>query len=177
MQKIRIMAIRKVHRMKINSVSRTAYSYHVTRIAALSALSVVGSFIHLPGPVQTVAFDSAPGFFAALLFGPMDGAIVCGFGHIATAIVNGFPLGILHLPIALGLALAGAATGSFNKRFGVIPGATVGVIINTALIVTAIPVLGYEATLSFLPFLAFAAIVNMVVASIVYRSLKGRIGI
>ncbi|MGA3406539.1 MAG: ECF transporter S component, partial [Candidatus Bathyarchaeia archaeon] len=51
-------------------------------------LSVVGSFIHLPGPVQTVAFDSAPGFFAALLYGPLDGAAVCGLGHLATAIVN-----------------------------------------------------------------------------------------
>jgi uncharacterized membrane protein len=125
--------------------------------------------------VSTVAFDSSPGFFAALFFGPTDGAIVCGIGHMATAIVNGFPLGILHLPIALGLALAGAATGSFNRRFGIVPGAAIGVIINTVLIVTAIPVLGLAATVAFLPFLAFAAIVNMCVASVVYKSLKGRI--
>jgi len=163
--------------MKTNQTSTTPYTYRVARVAALSALSVVGSFIHLPGPVQTVAFDSTPGFFAALFFGPTDGAIVCGIGHMATAVVNGFPLGILHLPIALGLALAGAATGSFNKKFGIIPAAAIGVVINTVLIVTAIPVLGWQATLSFLPFLAFAAIVNMLVASIAYRSLKGRIRI
>jgi uncharacterized membrane protein len=159
----------------MKSASKTPYSYRITRIAALSALSVVGSFIHLPGPVSTVAFDSSPGFFAALIFGSVDGAIVCGIGHMATAIVNGFPLGILHIPIALGLALAGAAIGSFNRKFGIIPGAAIGIIINTVLIVTAIPVLGWDATLSFLPFLAFAAIVNMLVASVAYRSLKGRI--
>lgn len=161
--------------MKPKPVMRTPRSYQLTRISALSALSVVGSFIHLPGPVQTVAFDSAPGFFAALLYGPLDGAAVCGLGHIATSIVNGFPLGILHLPIALGLALAGAGMGSFNRKFGLFPGVAIGIIINTILIVIAVPALGWQATLSFLPFLALAAIANAVVASIAYRSLKDRI--
>ncbi len=161
--------------MKPKPVMRTPRSYQLTRISALSALSVVGSFIHLPGPVQTVAFDSAPGFFAALLYGPLDGAAVCGLGHLATAIVNGFPLGILHLPIALGLAFAGAAMGSLNRSYGLIPGVAFGIIINVGLIVVAVPALGWQATLGFLPFLALAAIANAVVASIAYRSLKDRI--
>jgi len=161
--------------MKRKTSPKTPRSYRITRIAALSALSVVGSFIHLPSPVPTVAFDSAPGFFAALMYGPVDGAIVCGAGHVATSIVNDFPLGLLHIPIALGLALAGAATGWFNRRFGLIPGVGIGVFINTALVVVAIPVMGWQATLSFLPLLAFAAIINAVVASIAYRSLKDRI--
>lgn len=161
--------------MKPKPASRTPRSYQLTRIAALSALSVVGSFIHLPGPVQTVAFDSAPGFFAALMFGPLDGAAVCGVGHVVTSIVNGFPLGILHIPIALGLAFAGAAMGSVNRKYGLIPGAGIGVFINTALIVVAVPALGWPGTLAFLPFLAFAAILNAIVASIAYRSLKNRI--
>jgi len=154
---------------------KTPRSYQLTRISALSALSVVGSFIHLPGPVQSVAFDSAPGFFAALMFGPFDGAAVCGFGHVATSIVNDFPLGILHIPIALGLALAGAAMGSFNRRFGLLPAVGIGVFINTVLIVVAIPALGWQGTLSFLPFLALAACLNALVASGAYRSLKDRI--
>jgi len=161
--------------MKTRASPRTPRSYQLTRISALSALSVVGSFIHLPGPVQTVAFDSAPGFFAALMYGPFDGAAVCGIGHIATSIVNGFPLGILHLPIALGLALAGAAMGSFNRKYGLLAGTAIGIFINTILIVIAIPALGWQATLSFLPFLALAAILNAVIASGAYRSLKDRI--
>ena len=59
-------------------------SYQLTRIA-LSALSVVGAFTPLPGPVQTVAFDSAPGLFAALMNGSIDRAAVCGIGHVATS--------------------------------------------------------------------------------------------
>lgn len=161
--------------MKTRKAGGVPYSYRLTRISALSALSVIGSFIHLPGPVQTVAFDSAPGFFAALFFGPVDGAVVCGLGHVATAIVNGFPLGVLHLPIALGLAIAGAAIGSTNRRFGPLPSVAVGVTINVFLVVVAVPVLGWQATLSFLPFLALAAIANSMVALILYRSLKGRI--
>lgn len=153
----------------------TPYSFRVVRIASLTALSVIGSFIHLPGPVQTVAFDSAPGFFAALFFGPIDGAVVCGLGHMATAIVNGFPLGVLHLPIAIGLGFAGAAMGVFNRRLGIVPAVAVAVAINTALVIVAVPVLGWAASLSFTPFLAFAALANAAVASIAYRTLKDRI--
>jgi len=151
-------------------------SYRLARVSALSALSVIGSFIHLPGPVQTVAFDSAPGFFAALFFGSEDGAAVCGLGHVATSIVNGFPLGILHVPIALGLAVAGAAMGSCNRKYGTLPAVTVGIAINVSLVVIAIPALGWQATLSFIPFLLLAAIANALVASVAYRGLKGRIG-
>lgn len=161
--------------MKIPSAQRTPRAYRLTRISALSALAVVGSFIHLPGPVQTVAFDSAPGFFAALFFGSVDGAAVCGLGHIATAIVNGFPLGILHLPIALGLAIAGAAIGSLNLKYGAVPGVIVGIVINVGLVLIAVPALGWQATISFVPFLTLAAIANALVALLAYRGLKGRV--
>jgi len=139
-----------------------------------AALSVVGSFIHLPSPIPTVAFDSAPGFFAALYFGPFDGFCVAGIGHIATAVVNGFPLGILHLPIALGLAVAGGAIGLVNRRWNFGPAIAVGIAINTVLVVLAIPVLGLAATLSFTPFLFLAATVNGVVAALVYLTVRKR---
>lgn len=155
-------------------------SYRLARIAVFCALSVIGSFIHLPGPIQTVAFDSAPGFFAALYFGPIDGAAVTGIGHIATAIINGFPLGILHFPIALGLALAGAVIGWINRldsRFGYVEGIVAGIMINTCLIVVAIPTIGWTAAISFLPFLFFAACINGIVAVAVYLTLRGRVGV
>jgi uncharacterized membrane protein len=139
------------------------------------ALSVIGSFIHLPGPIQTVAFDSAPGFFAALYFGPMDGAAVSGIGHIATSIINGFPLGILHIPIALGLACAGAAIGLVNTRWNAVGGLGVGIVINTALVVLAVPAIGWGGTLSFLPFLFFAACVNGIAAGAAYAGVRKRL--
>jgi len=147
----------------------------IVRIAVFAALSVVGSFIHLPSPVPSVAFDSAPGFFAALYFGPLEGFCVFGFGHLATAIVSDFPLGILHLPIAVGLAFAGAAVGVVNQRWNFVPAVATGIAINTGLVVLAIPALGVAGTLSFMPFLFLAATVNGVVATVVYLTVRWRL--
>ena len=143
-----------------------------------SALAVVGSFIHLPGPIQTVAFDSAPGFFAALFFGPFDGAIVSGIGHLATASINGFPLSVLHFPIALGLAGAGAVIGAANRMKSSgspVVALALGVAINVSLIVLALPVLGWQATLAFAPYLTLAATLNAFVAGLVYVGIRGKL--
>jgi uncharacterized membrane protein len=150
-------------------------TYLVARITVFAALSVVGSFIQLPSPVSTVALDSTPGFFVALYFGPLDGFCVFGLGHMATAIVHGFPLGILHLPIALGLAVAGAAVGIINKKWHVFPAVAAGIAINTALVVLAIPVLGMAATLSFIPSLFLAACVNGALGAILYVAVRRRL--
>jgi uncharacterized membrane protein len=147
----------------------------IVRIAVCAALSVVGSFIHLPSPVTSVAFDSAPGFFAALYFGPLEGFCVFGFGHLATAVVSDFPLGILHLPIALGLAFAGAAVGVINQRWTYIPAVMTGIAINTGLVVLAIPILGVAGTLFFTPFLFLAATINGVVATLIYLTVRWRL--
>jgi uncharacterized membrane protein len=109
---------------------KTSRAYRVARISVFCALSVIGSFIHFPGPIQTVAFDSAPGFFVALYFGAFDGAVVMGIGHVATSIVNGFPLGALHIPIALDLALAGGVIGVVNEKWNALAGTCAGVVLN-----------------------------------------------
>lgn len=161
-------------------IRRPSWTFRIARISVFSALSVVGSFIHLPGPVQTVAFDSAPGFFTALFFGPMDGAIVTGLGHLATASINGLPLGFLHLPIAAGLAGAGAAIGLVNRlNWPVNPALAlaVGTVINVGLVVLAVPVLGWEATLAFVPLLAFAAGMNALFAGLIYVGVRGKVRI
>ncbi len=150
-------------------------TYLIARITVFSALSVVGSFIHLPSPIQTVAFDSAPGFFAALYFGPLDGAAVSLIGHLATSTVNGFPLGVLHFPIAIGLGAAGAVIGFLNKRWNYVSGIVAGIAINTGLIVLAVPALGWAGVVSFLPFLLLAASANGFVACVVYVTIRRRL--
>jgi riboflavin transporter FmnP len=160
------------------ALKRVPFAYRIARIAVLSSLSVVGSFMHLPGPIPSVAFDSWPGFFAALYFGAFDGALVSGIGHVATSIINGFPLGILHFPIALGLAFAGWAIGvvnRLNRSWGLVAALIVGVAINTGLVIVAVPALGWAATISFAPFLLFAACVNALVAGLAYSALRGRL--
>lgn len=157
---------------------RLPWTYQIARISVLSALAVVGSFIHLPSPIPTVAFDSWPGFFAALYFGPFDGAIVCGLGHVATSAVNGFPLGVVHVPIALGLAGAGWIIGVVNRherRWMSVAALAAGVAVNTGLVVVLIPVSGLMAAISFIPFLLLASCLNASVAGLTYFALKGRL--
>lgn len=158
--------------------TKTPRTLLISRIVILSALSVVGSFIHPPSPVQTVAFDSAPGFFAALTFGPIEGAFVCGIGHILTSVVNGFPLGLVHLLIAVGMALAGWVVGAVNsflrKRWAFIPALILGVGINTVLFIIIIPVVGWVTAFAFMPFLLVAANLNAVVAALLYIAFKTR---
>jgi len=156
----------------------TPRTYRLTRISVFSALSVIGSFIHPPSPIQTVALDSSPGFFAALYFGPLDGACVSGIGHVVTSVINGFPLGILHLPIALGMASAGAMMGLINRvnrSWGFVGAVIAGIAINTGLVVVVVPALGWAATLAFLPFLFLAASLNGIVAALAYVGVRGRL--
>jgi adenosylcobinamide-phosphate guanylyltransferase len=154
-------------------------TYLVARIAVFSALSVVGSLIHPPSPIQTVAFDSSPGFFVALYFGSLDGALVSGIGHLVTSVINGFPLGVIHFPIALGMALAGATMGAINRiesSWAFIPAVAAGIGINTGLVVTVVPSLGWGAALTLLPFLLLAAALNGIVAALAYVGVRGRLG-
>jgi len=155
-------------------------SMRIARIAIFTALCAVGSLIKIPSPVGSLAFDSAAGFFAALYFGVFEGAMVSGIGHMATAVVSGFPLGYLHLPIALGMALAGGSVGFINKAnktWGFIPALTVGVIINTAFtfVVVPDPNYGLSIALAFIPFVFAAAVLNVVVAGLSYVGLRGKL--
>ena len=50
----------------------------IARVAILIALSGVGALIKIPSPTGTVALDSAPGYFTAVAFGPVEGMIVAG---------------------------------------------------------------------------------------------------
>ena len=163
---------------KASGIFKTSKISRVAILSIFSALCVVGSFIHPPSPIQTVAFDSLPGFFVALYFGALDGALVCGIGHLCTSIINGFPLGILHIPIALGMALASGAMGLVNKtnrRWGFIPATIAGITVNTALFVVVIPTLGLPAALAFVPFLLVAASLNAGIAALVYIGVRERL--
>lgn len=68
------------------------------------ALAGVGALIKIPSPIGTIGLDSAPGYFSALAFQPVtEGSIVAAIGHLLSAGVVGFPLGIpLHLSVRRG---------------------------------------------------------------------------
>ena len=150
----------------------------VARMSIFTALSVIGSFITPYPIIPTIAFDSCPGFFSALYFGVIEGALVTGLGHIITAVINGFPLGELHFIIALGMALAGGAMGlvnKSNKKWGFIPAVITAVAINTGLSLVMLPTMGWTAMLSFVAFpLLLASSLNAILATLVYLGVKAR---
>lgn len=160
---------------------RRSQTIRVAATAIFTALSVVGSYIPIPGPIPSLAFDSAPGFFAAMFFGIYEGAFVCGVGHLATAAVHGFPYGWLHIPIAAAMALAGAAIGicvRLNKNWGFIPGSIAAVIINTVVVFPLAPWLGGIAVaFALVPALIAGATINVVIAAIAYIAIRGKIKI
>lgn len=107
-----------------------------------------------------------------------------GLGHLATAVVSGFPLGYLHLPIAVGMALAGIAIGllnRLNKAWGFLLGLIVGVTINTVLVFPLVPWLAEEISIGWMiamiyaPFLLVAAGLNAIAAGLIYVGLRGKL--
>jgi len=78
----------------------------LSRMAIFIALSYIGALIKIPSPTGTVAMDSCPGYFVALAWGYIEGAIVIALGHLFTSATVGFPLSIpIHLLIACEMAL------------------------------------------------------------------------
>ncbi|HBM74821.1 MAG TPA: ECF transporter S component [Clostridiaceae bacterium] len=144
------------------------------------AISFIGANIKIAG---TVAFDSMPGFLASLIFGPLYGAIVGAVGHLLTSATSGFPLSvpvhmIIMLDMALTMALFGATYKFFyrtNKALAVILSSIIGVIINGPVSVFVImPIVG-KGVLAMLPILTLAALLNIIIAHVIYVFLPGSI--
>lgn len=74
-------------------------------LALFSALSTVGAAIKIPAIVGSVAFDVFPALLAAALLGSGAGALVGALGHLLSALISGFPLGPMHVFIAIEMAL------------------------------------------------------------------------
>ncbi len=86
--------------------------------ALMVALSAVGAFIKIPSPLGSIAMDSSPGYLYASLCGPLGGAPVAFFGHLASAFTVGFPLGVpIHLVVAAEMGLCAAVYGWIGRRF------------------------------------------------------------
>jgi hypothetical protein len=119
--------------------------------------------------------DSAPGFFTALAFGGLEGAIVISFGHLLTSAVIGFPMTIpVHLYIAVQMALWALAYRWVNKKLGLIPAVIVGIVLNGVVSSFAmLPMMGMGGVLGLMPFLVIGAAINVIISAIAYKAIKG----
>jgi uncharacterized membrane protein len=145
----------------------------IARVAILIALSAVGAFIKIPSPTGTVALDSAPAFVAAAAFSPGEGAIVGAIGHIFSALVTGFPLGLpIHLLVAASMVLFIWVFGVVARRINIWVAIPVGILLNGvggAALLIPIYGIGIFATLV-LPLLVGSAI-NVIIAVAVVKVL------
>lgn len=153
-------------------------AWNVKRLSIMAifiALSAVGALIKIPSPVGTIGMDSAPGFFCALAFGGVAGAIVIAFGHLLTAAVIGFPMTIpINLYIALQMALWALCYRWVNKKLGLIPAVIVAIILNGIVSSFAmLPIMGMGGVMGLMPFLIVGASLNVIISALAYKAIKG----
>ncbi|BBU39022.1 hypothetical protein APP_13140 [Aeribacillus pallidus] len=88
------------------------YAYLIMFIA----LSVVGAFIKIPAYISSVALDSFSALVAAVVLGPVAGAVAAFFGHIMSSYLAGSPLGAFHAMIAVEMFLLVWAFGVIYRK-------------------------------------------------------------
>ncbi|QNO13872.1 ECF transporter S component [Alkalicella caledoniensis] len=105
-----------------NSVTQMTYC------AIFVGLSYIGALLKIQG---SIAFDSMPAYFAAILLGPSLGAVVGVLGHLLTAITSGFPMTLpMHLIIASIMGVTVFLFGWVYKRSNYILASITAIIFN-----------------------------------------------
>lgn len=154
--------------------------------ALFIALCFIGANIKVMG---SIAFDSMPAFLAAMILGPVYGAIVGALGHFLTALTSGFPLTLpVHLITMAAMALTMAVFSIIYKTFinrnkilAIALSLIIAVIINGPLALLALtplllPMMGKAGIMGLAPILSGVAAINAIISILVYnflpRSLK-----
>lgn len=137
------------------------------------ALCAIGATIKVPSPTGTVAFDSAPGFMAAIFLGPRYGAITAALGHFFTSLFAGFPMSIpMHLFVACQMAFFAWAYGIIAKK-NLILGTIVASLLNAVLApALMIPFFGVSFFTGMIIPLLVASFANVFAATIIYKSIS-----
>jgi uncharacterized membrane protein len=153
-------------------------------LAMLIALSYIGSLIKI-GPGGSIALDSMPAFFAALLMGPVAGSVVGFIGHMLTAMTGGFPFTLpIHLIIAAEMAGICWIFGLMGERLNIVIPTITAIILN-GVVATFISAYAME-LMGVVPSaiglfkvlvgpLTIVSAVNVVLAVVLHRILKDRI--
>ncbi|MFA5523111.1 MAG: ECF transporter S component [Tissierellales bacterium] len=170
--------------MRTTNVFRNKSSVvRLTYCGMLIALSAVGAMIKISG---SIAFDSMPGFFAALFLGPMEGAIVAALGHLLTAATSGFPMTLpMHIFLIIEMGLIAYVFGHiYKKRGGGIVASIVAIVLNGPIgtliavplsVVIGLPLNGWPLFSALIVPLTLASVANVLLALLVFKALNNRI--
>ncbi|MGE6513939.1 ECF transporter S component [Lysinibacillus sphaericus] len=94
-------------RQKLMSLSLTAM---------VAAICAVGAVIKIPSFVSTAALDAAPAFLSVVFLSPVLAGVAGLVGHFITALTSGFPLGPLHIIIAVEMFIVVWVFGVMHKK-------------------------------------------------------------
>jgi uncharacterized membrane protein len=142
-------------------------------LALFSALSAVGAAIKIPAIIGTVAFDVFPALLAAALLGSGAGAIVGAFGHLLSALISGFPLGPMHVLIAIEMALLVYLFGILYKKNKKVTAGILFILMNTfAAPLPFIILMSKAFYIALVPSLLIGSMINCVMAIVVIPRLR-----
>ncbi|MEH7010479.1 ECF transporter S component [Neobacillus niacini] len=142
-------------------------------LALFSALSAVGAAIKIPAIVGSVAFDVFPALIAAALLGSGAGAIVGALGHLLSALIVGFPLGPLHVLIAIEMAALVFIFAVLYKRNKKISASIIFILANSfAAPLPFIFFMNKAFYVALVPSLLIGSIINTVIALVAIPRLK-----
>jgi uncharacterized membrane protein len=143
-------------------------------LALFSALSAVGAAIKIPSTIGSVAFDVFPALLAAALLGSGAGAIVGALGHLLSALIAGFPLGPMHVLIAIEMALLVFIFGVLYKKNKKGTASILFILANAfAAPLPFIVIMNKAFYIALVPSLLIASIINTVLALVAIPRLKG----
>lgn len=84
--------------------------------AMVAAICAVGAMIKVPAFISTAALDSAPAFLGVVFLSPILAGVAGLIGHFITALTAGFPLGPLHIIIAVEMLIVVWVFGVMHKK-------------------------------------------------------------
>ncbi|OEG63217.1 MAG: ECF transporter S component [Halanaerobium sp. MDAL1] len=148
----------------------------LVKIALLVALSVVGSYIKFPGPVGSIALDSLPGYLGVIIIGGPAGALVLALGHLLSALNSGFVLGAIHFLIAAIMGVCGLIFSYLIKKNVYLAVAITTFVNGVVSAAVLIPFFGSPFFYATAPVLTTASFVNILLAVIIAKYLKDRVG-
>ncbi|MCR6522572.1 ECF transporter S component [Lysinibacillus capsici] len=84
--------------------------------AMVAAICAVGAMIKVPAFISTAALDSAPAFLGVVFLSPILAGVAGLIGHFIAALTSGFPLGPLHIIIAVEMLIVVWVFGVMHKK-------------------------------------------------------------
>jgi riboflavin transporter len=137
------------------------------------SLAIAGSFIKIPAGIGSLAFDSMPALVSAALWSPGWGMVVAGAGHLMSSGLAGFPMGPLHVLIAVQMAgltfLFGYLYQKNNRNLAPILFVAGNGIAAPLMLV---PIIGKGIILAIMPGLLLASVLNVITSTLIIPRLK-----